>query len=116
MTVIDSYLKNPRSRWRHFRLWLAVSAWPAVRDWCLRWIYAQHNARVLADMESRMVSVIYAATNGMMSKPYYTKEAMLEQITAAHGAAYDDAYADGRSDLADELGVTDPSPPSKENN
>lgn len=94
------------------RLWLHMTALD-VRDWCLRWIHAQHNARVIRDFENRMTSVIHAAT-GVMSKPYYTADAMLTEIAAAQARAYDDAYAEGRRDLADELGVIDPSPVSPE--
>jgi hypothetical protein len=107
--AVTVYLNNPNSPWAKFRLWLHVT-WPDVRDYFLRFIYAQHNARVLADFENRMVAVIYQASGGMMSKPYYTEEAMLQCIREAERKAYDYAYADGRSDLAAELGVEDPSP------
>ena len=97
------------SKWKHFQLWAEVT-WDDIRDWCLRWVYAQHNARVIVDFENRMTSVVYDASGGMMSKPYYTVEAMAEQIADAKSRAYDNAYADGRRDLAEELGVDDPSP------
>jgi len=110
MSAVSYYLDNPDSRWANFRLWLAVTAWPEVRDFFLRYVYAHHNARVIAEFENRMVSVIYRASGGMMSKPYYTTEAMLQCITEAESRAYDMAYSDGREDLAAELGVEDPSP------
>jgi len=84
--------------------------WEDVRDWFLRFIFAQHNARVIANFEDRMCSVIYEASGEMMSKPYYTTEAMLAQIREAQSREYDRAYAEGRRDLAEELGVADPSP------
>lgn len=115
MTLIDAYLDNPKSRWNRLRMWWRYSAWPQTRDYFLRWIFAQHNARVLADFEERMVSVIYEATGGLMSKPYYTTEAMLQCIRENASKQYDYAYADGREDLAAELGVEDPTPPSRDN-
>lgn len=110
MKAVTLYLNNPKSRWAFLRLWLAVVGWPETRDFFLRYVYAHHNGRVIRDFEDRMVSVIYAASGGMMSKPYYTKEAMLQCIREAEKSAYDYAYADGRTDLAEELGVKDPSP------
>lgn len=114
MSAVTAYLDNPKSRWNRARLWLSVT-WPDVRDWFLRWIYAQHNARVIIDFENRMSSVVYHATGGMMSKPYYTIEAIKQEIDGYHSRLYDDAYADGREDLAAELGVEDPTPPSRNN-
>jgi hypothetical protein len=107
MSAVAAYLNDPKSRWNRLRLWLWVTI-PEIRDWFLRWVYAQHNARIIIDFEDRMVSVIYAASGGMMSKPYYSTEAMLQCIREAESRAYDYAYADGRDDLAAELGVTDP--------
>jgi len=42
-----------------------------------------------------------------MSKPYYTKEAMLAEISEFENRTYDDGYQEGRKDLAEELGVED---------
>lgn len=91
-------------------LWLRVTWW-GIRDWCLRWVYAQHNARVIVDFERRMASVIYAATGGMMSKAYYTADVMLEVIEQSRRIEWDEGYAEGRKDLSEELGVDDPNPP-----
>jgi hypothetical protein len=44
MKAVTLYLDNPKSRWRKFRLWLAVVGWPEVRDFFLRYVYAHHNA------------------------------------------------------------------------
>ena len=45
-----------------------------------------------------------------MSKPYYTADVMVAEIALAQSRAFDLAYAEGRRDLAEELGVEDPSP------
>lgn len=96
-------------RREYFRLWLSVKWWNC-RDWFARFVHAQHNARVIIDFERRLSSVIYHATGGLMSKAYYREEAMLSLITEQQSRDYDRAYAEGRSDLAAELGVIDPSP------
>jgi hypothetical protein len=93
------------TRWERLRLRIEF-AFADARNWLERFIYAQHNARVIVGFEDRMSSVIYAATGGMMSKPYYTTEAMLAQIDEARQREYDEAYQEGRRDLAEELGVT----------
>jgi len=84
--------------------WYAHVTWNfrRVKEWIERWIYAQHNARVIMDFEDRMMAVIHEATGYMMSKPYYTKEAMLAEISSYHERLYDMAYQEGRKDLADE--------------
>lgn len=97
------------TRTQRFRLRVRLDL-ADLRDWFLRWIYAQHNARVIVDFERRMACAVELATGGMMSKPYYTADAIEAEILAAQSRAYDIAYADGRNDLADELGVEDPSP------
>lgn len=82
---------------KHFRIqlgWYGAN----VRDWFLRWIHAQHNARVIIDFESRMSSVIWAATDGMMSRAYYTTEVMLAEIADAFERAHAAGYAEGRAD------------------
>lgn len=69
-----------------------------IKDYFLALIYCQHNARIIADFEDRMSSVIYAATD-RMSKPYYSKEAMLAEIKDAQDRLYQDAYEEGQSDV-----------------
>jgi hypothetical protein len=113
MPVIDSFLANPNSRWQRFRLWLWVT-WPDVRDWFLRWIYAQHNARVIIDFENCMSAVICEATGQMMSKPYYTEKAMLGQIAEHHNKLYEDGYNEGRKDTAEEFGIDLTAPPPQD--
>jgi hypothetical protein len=102
--VVDRFLEKPHSRWRRFRLWLWVTL-PDVRDWFLRWIYAQHNARVIIDFENRMSAVVSEASGHLMSKSYYTLEAMLPIIAEHHERLYNDGYAEGRKDLAEEYGI-----------
>lgn len=92
----------------NIRLWWV---WQRVRDWCLRWVYAQTNARVIIDFEERMTGVIHAATGGLMSKPYYELRTMLPLIEEAREQAWADGYADGRRDLCEEAGIADPNPP-----
>lgn len=48
--------------------------------WLQRIIWAQHNARVLADMEWRLSIVLEEATGGLLSKAYYDTAAMTEEI------------------------------------
>lgn len=87
---------------------IGIQAWwygRKARDWCLRWVYAQHNARVIIDFEARMISVICEASGNMMSKAYYDADVMLEMIRANISQTFDDGYAEGRKDLAEELGV-----------
>ncbi len=62
--------------------------------WLARFWFAQHNARVIEDFERRMSLVIENATDGRMSKPYYTIAAMQVEIDASRSAAYDDGYND----------------------
>lgn len=97
MSVVDRYLANPKSKWNHFCLWVSVTL-PEVKYWCLRWVYAQRTYRELIELEDNMVSVIYEATGGMMSKPNYTKDAMLQMIRQHHADLYDDGYKDGHKD------------------
>lgn len=96
-SAVQAFLDNPKSKWANFRLWVSVT-WPDVRDWFLRWVYAQHNARVIINFERDMSSVIYEATGGMMSKPYYTIEAMKAQINDYHNSLYQSGYLDGVED------------------
>jgi hypothetical protein len=105
VSLIDLALSQPdRSRRQRLLLWLFAIG-TEVREYFERWIYAQHNARVLATFEDRMVAVVYEATGGMMSKPYYTTEAMKELIREYHARISEEAYDEGRKDLADELGI-----------
>ncbi len=83
--------------WRQYLL----GYWEDVRDYFLRFIFAQHNARYIIELEGRLVSVIHEATGYMMSKPTYTEEAMLAAIREHHSRLYDEAYEDGRKDLAE---------------
>jgi hypothetical protein len=45
------------------------------------------------------------ATGSRMSKPYYAIETMRPIVQEFQQDQYEQAYADGRSDLAQELGV-----------
>lgn len=76
-----------------------------MRDWFLRIYHCHHNARVIADFEHRMTIVLCECTRGM-SKPYYTVDAMLSEIRAKQSEDYDEAYAEGRKDALEEMGVT----------
>lgn len=78
------------------------------RDFFLRYIYAQHNARVIIDFEERMSGVICEASGHMMSKPYYALETMLPIIREHIESQWSDGYAEGRKDLCEELGIVDP--------
>lgn len=97
MSIIDIYLVNPNSTWRKALLWASVT-WEDVKNWVLRFVYAQHNARVIEDFEGRMLSVIHEATGGLMSKPYYTEEAMLQLIREHHNALREEGYEDALID------------------
>lgn len=78
------------------------------RDWLAAIWFAQHNARVIADFEDRMSSVIHDATMGRMSKPYYDAGAMLQEISEAYAEHGRENYEDGRRDAFEEMGETDP--------
>lgn len=74
---------------------------PRVRGflyWFERLYWAQHNAKVIEDFEDRMSRVIYAATDGRLSKPYYAVEAMEAEIYDAFIRKYDEGYSDGVHD------------------
>ena len=68
-------------------------------EWLKRFWYAQHNARVLADMEWRFILAIEEATNGRMSKAYYSIEAMRSEIAAARNETYQMGYDDAKSEM-----------------
>ena len=95
---VDSGAPHPPK----LQLWLGILGLThKIEDfvnWCLRWAYAQHNARALVDMETRMAAVICEASGNMMSKPYYTKEAMLAQIGEHHSNLWRYGYNDGLED------------------
>jgi len=74
----------------------------AAKEWFERVIYCHHNARVLADMEWRLGCVLCDVTRGM-SKPYYTLEAMRDEISSKAVDDYNEAYAEGRKDAFDEV-------------
>lgn len=101
---VDKFLT---SRWYAF-LWAIRFKLEEVANWLLRFVYAQHNARVIIDFENRMMSIISVASGGMMSKPYYTTEAMLSEINRHIEATWQDGYEEGRKTLCEDLGVTDP--------
>lgn len=94
---VQVFLRDPKSRWGKFRLWWYVTS-RDVKDWFLRWVYAQHNARVLADMENRFCIVLCEASGNMMSKAYYDKDVMLNQIALHHQKLYNDGYCDAEED------------------
>lgn len=108
------YYKLPAfiRRWLHIAYeWLRHE--PFVL-WFARFVYAQHNARVLVDMEHRLGCVLDAATNGMLSKAYYdvpTMTAAISDAFAAHGELY---YAEGRADALEEHGITEEGPTDAE--
>lgn len=81
-----------------YKLYIQYSLWEPFRDYFLRIFFCHHNARVIADFEERMSSVIYAATNGRMSKAYYTKEVMISEIEDAFSEQYKEGYEDGKND------------------
>lgn len=81
-----------------FKLWLQYCLWEDVKNYFLRIWFCHHNARVIADFEERMTSVIYTATGGRMSKPYYTKETMIAEINEHLSNQYDEGYEDGKNE------------------
>jgi len=78
------------------KLWLYFKAYEPLKDFFLRIWYCHHNAKVIADFEDRMTSVIYHATNGMMSKPYYDKQAMISMIDEAFNKHFEEGYKEGQ--------------------
>ena len=74
-------------------------------QWLARFYFAQHNARVLADMEYRLGVVLDQATNGRMSKAYYPVEAMLQEISEARVEHGSEMYREGRKDALEEHGL-----------
>lgn len=78
---------------------LQFGIWEPVKNFFLRIWYCHHNARVIEDFEDRMVSVIYEATGGRMSKPYYSREAMLSEIRGNFEKQFDRGYAMAKEDF-----------------
>lgn len=70
----------------------------AVSLWFQRLWWAQHNARVLADMEWRMILLVEDATGGRMSKAYYSTEQMRAEVAANHSTIYQSGYDDALED------------------
>jgi hypothetical protein len=68
--------------------------------WFARIWWAQHNARVLADMEWRFTLFLEDATGGRMSKPYYTIEAMRAELMVAQNAIYQDGWDDALAEVS----------------
>lgn len=60
----------------------------------------QHNARVLADFEDRMSSVLCHATDNLLSKPYYDKDVMISEISEVMQKRYEEGYDDCVKELA----------------
>jgi hypothetical protein len=73
--------------------------------WIARFYFAQHNARVLEDMEYRFGVVLCEATQGRMSKAYYDLRAMLQEISEVFAEHGSEAYADGHRDALEEHGI-----------
>ena len=94
---------------RRVRLW---AGWDRLCDVAERTVgplwFAYHNAKVIVDFERRMSSVIHEATGGLMSKPYYTLDAMLPVIAQYVSRSWDEGYDEGRRDTLQELGEPDP--------
>lgn len=85
-----------------FRQWLYLTLrLDVIKEWFERVYYCHHNARVIADFEHRMACVLCECTSGM-SKPYYTKEAMIAEIQSFMSDKYNEAYADGVADTREE--------------
>jgi len=66
-----------------------------MKLWFERLWFAQHNVRVLADMEWRMVLLVENATGGRMSKAYYSTDQMNVEVAANHTALYQEGYDEG---------------------
>lgn len=69
-----------------------------IKLWFERLWFAQHNARVLADMEWRFILALEDATNGRMSKAYYDIEVIRQCISEARQETYQEGYEDGCAD------------------
>lgn len=63
--------------------------------------FAQHNARLLADMEWRMCLLVENATGGRMSKAYYSTEQMNAEVAEHQNELYNEGYKDGVADASD---------------
>lgn len=96
-----------RFGWREKAAINARWHWERARDWVLRFVHAQHNARVIIDFERRMTSVIHEATGYLMSKPYYELDTMLDLIREHHSKLFDDGYEEAKLDyeIKDDFGI-----------
>lgn len=74
----------------------------AIATWFEQLWWAHHNARVLADMEWRMILLVENATGGRMSKAYYSTEQMNLEVEAAR----QETYREGYDDALEEHGIT----------
>lgn len=72
--------------------------WRSFKDFLTQLIYFRHNARVLADFEYRTGMITYLATNGTLSKPYYSIEALKPIIEDAFTQEYNQGYKDALTD------------------
>lgn len=91
--IVKRFIENPSP----FNRWLLDMShrWTDAKRWLESLIYFRHNAKVIEDFEDRMRTVICTATGSMMSKPYYTKDAMLPMIDQHHRRLYDEGFDDG---------------------
>lgn len=78
-----------------------------ITQWFERVYYCHRNARVIEDFEERMSGVIWYATDGRMSKPYYTEAAMRSEIDDAFERVRAEGYEEGRNDALEEFGLSE---------
>lgn len=74
-----------------------------IKLWFERLWFAQHNARVLADMEWRMILLVENATGGRMSKAYYSSDQMNVEVTENHSAIYKSGWDDAVAEMAEQV-------------
>ena len=74
-----------------------------IKMWFERLWFAQHNARVLADMEWRIILLVENATGGRMSKAYYSSDQMNVEVTANHNAIYQGGWDDAVAEMAEQV-------------
>lgn len=80
-----------------FKFWM-TDVKDRIKNYFLQIWYCHHNAKVIEEFEHRMSMIIYDATNGRMSKPYYTLEAMRSEINDTHMDIYNNGYEDAKED------------------
>ncbi len=107
-----------RIKWKlsQLEIWLDVYH-PKVRAffrWFERIYWAQHNARVIMDFETRMMILMDAATRGRLSKPYYTAEVIQSEIEEAFMRKYEEGYDDAKSEYEPSAGPPRPSSPPEQ--